>query len=116
MSPIQVNLSFMKIRHNQDLPCFQVNAISYDVGESVVHAGLERCTTLDFIVRVIKLQDIRVMVEQLVLRNVTSFHSFELVISYLNNFVSVVDVAFDEVIKIRLQSPYDLTVLDHQMV
>ena len=55
----------MKIRHNQDLPRFQIFTISYDIGEPIVHAGLERSTTLNFIIMVVELQDVRVVIEKI---------------------------------------------------
>ena len=90
----------MKIRHNQDLTSFQILTISYDIGEPIVHAGLERGTTLNFIIGVVELQDVRVVVEQLILRNVTALHSLKLIISNFDDFISIIDVAFDEVIEV----------------
>ena len=55
----------MKIRHNQDLMSFQILTISYNIGEPIIHAGLERGTTLNFIIMVVELQDVWVVIEQI---------------------------------------------------
>ena len=106
----------MEVRHHENLPCLQFLLVSDDVGEPIEKTGLKWGTALDLVIRIVKLQDVRVVIEELVFWDVGALLSLELVESYLNYFISIVDVALNVIIKIGLQSSDELATFDHKAI
>lgn len=71
---------------------------------------------MDGVVRLAEAQDVLIVIEQLIFTEVCSMIFIDLIISNLDNFVSIVYVPINEIIKIGFKPPNNFSIRHFNMI